>query len=164
MADQEDDDLKMALRMSLQSDSPEPKRSKPGENAVGGEEEESPEVRNRRKQRELMAAAAEKRMMAAKHAAASASPAATVFGTAEKGGAIAAKQEKPGGSSTGLDMALNLGKLEDKSVNLGKELSVAEAEQLFSLVFGSEVTKEVLRQWSNQGIRYGPVQSMDFPL
>nr|GLL39574.1 ubiquitin carboxyl-terminal hydrolase FAM188A [Ipomoea trifida]GMD50233.1 ubiquitin carboxyl-terminal hydrolase MINDY-3 [Ipomoea batatas] len=134
MADQEDEDLKMALRMSLQSDSPEPKRSKPGENAVGGEEEESPEVRNRRKQRELMAAAAEKRMMAAKHAA--------------------AEQEKPGGSSAGTDKALNLVKREDKNVNLGKELSVAEAEQLFSLIFGSAVTKEVLRQWSNQGIRF----------
>nr|GMD09127.1 ubiquitin carboxyl-terminal hydrolase MINDY-3 [Ipomoea batatas] len=155
MADQEDEDLKMALRMSLQSDSPEPKRSKPGENAVGGEEEESPEVRNRRKQRELMAAAAEKRMMAAKHAAAavSASAAATVVGTVETRGAIAAKQEKPGGSSAGTDKALNLVKREDKNVNLGKELSVAEAEQLFSLIFGSAVTKEVLRQWSNQGIR-----------
>ncbi|XP_019190406.1 PREDICTED: ubiquitin carboxyl-terminal hydrolase FAM188A [Ipomoea nil] len=153
MADQEDEDLKMALRMSLQSDSPEPKRSKPGENAVGGEEEESSEVRNRRKQRELMAAAAEKRMMAAaKHAADAA--AATVVGTVEMRGAIAAKQEKPGGSSAGIDKALNLVKREDKNVNLGKELSVAEAGQLFSLIFGSEVTKEVLRQWSNQGIRF----------
>ncbi|KAK4387386.1 Ubiquitin carboxyl-terminal hydrolase MINDY-3 [Sesamum angolense] len=77
MANQEDEDLKAALRQSMQQhESPEPKRSKPRENSgVGGgapQPEESPEVRSRRIQRELMAAAAEKRLAAAKSAAATA--------------------------------------------------------------------------------------------
>ncbi|WVZ18567.1 hypothetical protein V8G54_005889 [Vigna mungo] len=37
-----------------------------------------------------------------------------------------------------------------KSVNLSKELSVEEANQLFSMVFGNEVSKGFLAQWSNQ--------------
>jgi len=41
-----------------------------------------------------------------------------------------------------------------KSVNLSKELSPEEANQLFAMVFGTEVSKGILAQWSNQGIRY----------
>lgn len=152
MADHEDEELKMALRMSLQNESPEPKRSKPGEVSAGGDEEESPAARNRRKQRELMAAAAEKRMMASKHAAASV--AATGIENAENRGETAAVQEIPGGSSAGLVKALTLEKPEHENVNLGKELSAAEAEQLFSLIFGSTVSRDILGQWTNQGIRY----------
>jgi hypothetical protein len=33
-------------------------------------------------------------------------------------------------------------------------LSVEESDQLFSIVFGNEVSKSVLAQWTNQGIRY----------
>ncbi|CAH9085257.1 unnamed protein product [Cuscuta europaea] len=154
MVDQEGEELKMALRMSLQNESPEPKRSKPGEISVCGEEEESPAVRNRRKQRELMASAAEKRMIASKHAAASVS--ATVIGNAEKRGETCATQEKTDDSSSGLNDALNLVRYDHKNVNLGNELSVAEAEQLFSLIFGRNVTRDVLGQWTNQGIRFSP--------
>ncbi|KAI6700354.1 hypothetical protein NL676_014678 [Syzygium grande] len=71
MADQEED-LKMALRLSMQHSPPEPKRSKPRDTAAaaGGF---SPED-GRRMQMELVAAAAEKRMLAARSAGA-ASPA-----------------------------------------------------------------------------------------
>jgi len=37
----------------------------------------------------------------------------------------------------------------------GRGLSSEEACQLFSMVFGSDVSKGILAQWSNQGIRYG---------
>lgn len=135
MADQEDEELKMALRMSMQKESPEHKRSKPGE------EGESPEVKNRRLQRELMAAAAEKRMMAmAKNLVV---------------------EKKRGGSSSGVvqckvDKSVNLVKGEEKNVNLGEELTIEEANELFSMIFGCEVTKDILGQWSNQGIRFSP--------
>lgn len=135
MADQEDEELKMALRMSMQKESPEHKRSKPGE------EGESPEVENRRLQRELMAAAAEKRMMAmAKNLV---------------------MEKKSGGSSSGVveckvDKSVNLVKGEEENVNLGEELTIEEANELFSMIFGCEVTKDILGQWSNQGIRFSP--------
>ncbi|CAK9185214.1 unnamed protein product, partial [Ilex paraguariensis] len=48
MADQEEDDMQMALKMSMQHEPPEPKRSKPRDNAAGPQAEESPEVKNRR--------------------------------------------------------------------------------------------------------------------
>ncbi|XP_050366783.1 uncharacterized protein LOC126785207 [Argentina anserina] len=43
-----------------------------------------------------------------------------------------------------------------RDAELGAELSVEEAKQLFSMVFGGEVTKGILAQWSNQGIRFSP--------
>lgn len=131
MADQEEEDLRAALRMSMQQHSPpEPKRSKPRDSPVGpptSSSEESPEVKSRRLQRELMAAAAEKRMLASK-----------------------SYSEAVGSSSKSVK------KGKDSSVkdeNLGKELLETEANQLFSMVFGDEVSKEILAQWSNQGIR-----------
>ncbi|CAK9134713.1 unnamed protein product [Ilex paraguariensis] len=140
MADQEEDDMQMALKMSMQHEPPEPKRSKPRDNAAGPQAEESPEVKNRRLQRELMAAAAEKRMMAAKNAA------TAVVSVSKVGKSV---KEEEGGSASGAEC-------KKKEVNLGKELSPAEANELFSMVFGGEVTKDVLAQWSNQGIRFSP--------
>ncbi|MED6180917.1 hypothetical protein PIB30_014472 [Stylosanthes scabra] len=35
---------------------------------------------------------------------------------------------------------------------LSKELSAEEANELFGIVFGSEVSKGILAQWCNQGI------------
>ncbi|CAK9187353.1 unnamed protein product [Ilex paraguariensis] len=140
MADQEEDDLKMALRMSMQHDPPEPKRSKPRDNVTGAPSEQSPpEANNRMLQRELMAAAAEKRMMASKNAAAVAPSASKV----DK----CVKEENRGGSGA---------ELKKKDVNLGKELSPAEANKLFSMIFSGKVTKDILAQWSNQGIRFSP--------
>lgn len=162
MADQEDEDLKMALRMSMQTEPPEPKRSKPGENspAGGGEEpEESQEMRNRRMQRELMAAAAEKRMMAAKNAAKAAPtmPATAVVAKMEKSGG---EERRCGGgvAAEGVSKGKNIGlvKWENRMGNLGKELSLVEAQQLFLMIFGRDVTKDILAQWSNQGIRFSP--------
>ncbi|CAA2964154.1 ubiquitin carboxyl-terminal hydrolase MINDY-3-like [Olea europaea var. sylvestris] len=146
MADLEEEDLKMALRMSMQQhESPEPKRSKP-EDDSGETPEESPEVKNRRLQRELMAAAAEKRMSATK------SSAASVLKSAES-----VKEVKISGSEDeGKDKIVNLEKCKDKIGNLGTELSSVEANHLFAMIFGNEVSKDVLAQWSNQGIRFSP--------
>ncbi|KAH0695261.1 hypothetical protein KY285_022358 [Solanum tuberosum] len=162
MADQEDEELKMALRMSMQKESPEPKRSKPGAEVSGGgggEEGESPEVKNRRRQRELMAAAAEKRMLAL--------PKNVVV---EKSGGSGSRVVECKGKSvnlvTGEDKNVNLVKGEEKNVNLvkgkeknvnlGEELSLAEANELYSMIFGCEVTRDILGQWTNQGIRFSP--------
>ncbi|MBA0864373.1 hypothetical protein Goshw_002327 [Gossypium schwendimanii] len=43
-----------------------------------------------------------------------------------------------------------------KEVKLGNELSEKEAYQLFFMVFGNGVSKDILAQWSNQGIRFSP--------
>ncbi|TMW86488.1 hypothetical protein EJD97_021312 [Solanum chilense] len=163
MADQEDEELKMALRMSMQKESPEPKRSKPGEEEVsgggGGEEGESPEVKNRRRQRELMAAAAEKRMLAL--------PKNVVL---EKSGGSGNREVECKGKSVNLvkgeernvnlvkgeEKNVNLVKGKEKNVNLREELPLAEANELFSMIFGCEVTKDILGQWTNQGIRFSP--------
>lgn len=134
MADQEEEDLRMALRMSMQHSPPEPKRSKPRDAPAGtqsGSPQESPESKSRRLQRELMAAAAEKRMLASRTTTAFAGSGS---GSASK---VVNKAEELGAEGLGS----------------GKELSEEEAQQLFSMVFGSEVSKDILAQWTNQGIR-----------
>lgn len=141
MADQqEEEDLRMALRMSMQHTPPEPKRSKPRDGAgacVGAtaisSPEESPEAKSRRLQRELMASAAEKRMLATKSAS-SASPIKVSHDSA-----VSVSKEK---------------ELVAVEGNSGKELSLEDANQLLFMVFGSEVSKDILAQWTNQGIRY----------
>ncbi|KAL2324626.1 hypothetical protein Fmac_023684 [Flemingia macrophylla] len=144
----EEEDLQMAIRMSM---TPEPKRSKPRDavaGAVSGSPKESPESKTRR--RELMAAAAEKRMAAAVRLSPSKSPPARLSPStpppAMKGGELGRRVEEP---------LL-------KGVNSSKELSPDVANQLFSMVFGTEVSKGILAQWSNQGIRFSsdPVTSM----
>lgn len=157
MADQEDEDLKMALRMSMQKESPEPKRSKPGEEVSGGgggagEEGESPEMKNRRRQRELMAAAAEKRMMALPKTV-------VVEKSGGSGSGVVKCKDKSVNLVKGEDKNVNLVKGKEKNVNLGRELSIAEANELFSMIFGSEVTRDILGQWTNQGIRYGSIDA-----
>lgn len=122
MADQEENDLQMALKMSMQHEPPEPKRSKPRD--VAGAPAESPEVKNRKSQRELMAAAAEKRMMAAMNLASPSSKIETSLVSEEQ--------------------------------NMGVELSIDEANKLFGMVFGAYVSKDILAQWTNQGIRFSP--------
>ncbi|XP_030951536.1 ubiquitin carboxyl-terminal hydrolase MINDY-3 [Quercus lobata] len=133
MADQEEEDLRIALRMSMQHSPPEPKRSKPRDTPAGAPAV-SPDESPRRLQRELMAAAAEKRMLAARTGSAS--------GLAGSGLGSVSKVEKK-------EKELGV-----ESVNLGKELSQEEAKQLFSMVFGTEVSKDILAQWTNQGIRF----------
>ncbi|MBA0623936.1 hypothetical protein Godav_009370 [Gossypium davidsonii] len=135
MADQqEEEDLRMALRMSMQNSPPEPKRSKPRDTAIlpaATTPEES-----RQLQRELMAAAAEKRMLAAAKAAPPSSS--------------QSKNERSG------DFEMKEAEKKAKEVNLGNELSDKEAHQLFAMVFGTGVSKDILAQWSNQGIRFSP--------
>ncbi|KAF2291212.1 hypothetical protein GH714_020685 [Hevea brasiliensis] len=110
MADQEEEDLRMALRMSMQNSPPEPKRSKPRDAA--GAPVVSPEE-SRALQRELMAAAAEKRMRAAKIA----SPSKAIDRSPCKSTDVAKKDKDLG----------------PKGGNMGKELSSDEANQLFSM-------------------------------
>lgn len=131
--DHEDEDLQMALRMSM-NEPPEPKRSKPRENSIG----ESPKS-NRKSQRELMAAAAEKRMMAMRGGSESPS----LISKVEK----AEISERVGSLSNRVES-------KKESVVLGSEISAEEARLLFSMVFGEGVSKDILAQWSNQGIRY----------
>ncbi|KAL5714954.1 hypothetical protein ACHQM5_016848 [Ranunculus cassubicifolius] len=160
MADQEDDDFRMALRMSLNTPVPEAKRSKPRDN-VGispvEEVEESPEAKNRRQKRELMLAAAEKRMSMLQSSSSSSSSPTVKTTTTEKNVAVADK----------MDVSPPKEKMEDslpkevcrddeggKSLNSGEELSFAVADQLFTMVFGDNVSRAVLAQWTNQGIRF----------
>ena len=143
MADQEEEDLRMALRMSMQNSPPEPKRSKPRDSIAGGAPaEESPEIKSRRLQRELRAAAAEKRMLATKKDSASSLVSGPVVSGAES---ISVQKDKEKEKEREISV---------KDLNLGKELTEAEADQLFSMVFGAEVSRGILSQWSNQGIRY----------
>lgn len=123
----------MALRMSM-NEPPEPKRSKPRENSIG----ESLES-DRKSQRELMAAAAEKRMISAR-------------GVPESPSLIS-KVEKTEISER-VSNSSNLMEIKKESAVLGSEISAEEARMLFSMVFGEGVSKDILAQWSNQGIRY----------
>ncbi|KAB5557303.1 hypothetical protein DKX38_008212 [Salix brachista] len=139
MADQEEEDLRTALRMSMQSSPPEPKRSKPRD---GGAPVESPEDLRRMK-RELMAAAAEKRLLetSVSFPSPSQSPSPSKA-TADK---------NPVKSADSVRKEVDFGVKEGSS---GKELSIEEANELFSMVFGSGVSKDILAQWSNQGLRF----------
>ncbi|KAH7568053.1 hypothetical protein JRO89_XS07G0223700 [Xanthoceras sorbifolium] len=155
MADQEEEDLKMALHMSMQHAAPEPKRSKPRD-AAAVAPVASPED-CRRLQRELMAAAAEKRMMEAKkESPASTSPVSSskiVKSSHDVSIERVLESNFPVSSSKIVKGSQDLLKervLESKEANLGLE----EAKQLFSMMFGSEVSKGILAQWSNQGIRF----------
>ncbi|WJX14377.1 hypothetical protein P8452_04652 [Trifolium repens] len=138
MADRgEDEDLQMAIRMSM---TPEPKRNKPRDEVAGvvsGLPEDSPESKTRR--RELMAAAAEKRMAAIVRVSPSPAPAPA---PASKG----VKKEA--------EVVRRVEELPLRSESLSKELSAEEANKLFVMVFGSEVSKDILAQWCNQGIRF----------
>ncbi|KAG5250728.1 KAR-UP oxidoreductase [Salix suchowensis] len=143
MADQEEDELKMALRMSMQNSPPEPKRSKPRD---AGAPAASPED-SRRIQRELMAAAAEKRM----HATRIASPSPSLSHSTSPSKATIDRSS--GKSADFVRKEVDFGAKEGSS---GQELSSEEVNQLFSMVFGSGVSKDILAQWSNQGIRFSP--------
>ncbi|ESQ31061.1 hypothetical protein EUTSA_v10011324mg [Eutrema salsugineum] len=150
MADhQEDEDLKLALQMSMQYNPPEPKRSKPIEETGSGSQlrgssGESPEAKSRRLQREIMAAAAEKRMMVfPKSPPAQAKPRALALASPIAVGNEAVKIGEAMRSCDG-------------DGSSGNELSPEESNQLFTMVFGNEVSKSVLAQWTNQGIRFSP--------
>lgn len=139
---EDDEELQMALRMSLQGSPPEAKRSKPHDFAgVGGglasASDESTDARNRRIQRELRASAAENRIRA--------------MGKA-KGGEEDAERSRKRDEVTkkGEDRGERKALFES-----GEELSPTLVEELFGMIFGGGVTKDVLAQWCNQGIRSG---------
>lgn len=164
MADQDDDEFRMALRMSLQPSPPSPpeaKRSKPRDNVgssssqEGEEEELSPEAKTRKLQREQMAAAAEKRMMTGKSpvvAAPKVEKKIDVVQGPEKSCSSLGLDKKPAEKSVVIEKS-GVGEV-GKSLNFGEELSAQEADQLFTMVFGDCVSKDILAQWSNQGIRF----------
>ncbi|PUZ47133.1 hypothetical protein GQ55_7G139000 [Panicum hallii var. hallii] len=159
MADrEEDEELQMALRMSLQGSppaQPEPKRSKPPPPAA-----ESPEAEARRKQRELMAAAAEKRLRAAGSPAAvpvarsSPQPPPQLAVVEPPPASEAAKEEKAEPEPTGVSMEEAKEVEVEEGEEEGEELPPDVAEKLWAMVFGEGVSKAVLAQWSNQGIRF----------
>ncbi|KAF5784588.1 hypothetical protein HanXRQr2_Chr10g0418581 [Helianthus annuus] len=107
--------------------------------------EESPEVKNRRLQRELMAAAAEKRMAAS----------AAVAKSGGSGSGSVVKSVCSGGSEVKSEKVDECEPMVKEEKSSGEELALEQARQLFSMVFGNEVSKGILAQWSNQGIRYG---------
>ncbi|GFP80192.1 protein fam188b [Phtheirospermum japonicum] len=170
MADQEDEDMKTGLRQSTpQHESPEPKRSKPWENSgVGGEAaqpDESPEVRNRCVQREIMAAAAEKRMAAAAVKNVLTAKDVKIAEKRPAGIEVAATPAAKSAESVkdvkirGLEgdrkgKGANLENVEGGSGISDTSLSVLEADELFLMIFGNMVSKDILAQWSNQGIRF----------
>lgn len=148
MADHDDEELRMALQMSLQPP-PEAKRSKPRENAGTGASMEVSEDNARRLQRELRASAAEKRMQSAQ------TPRVQTLSPnihMQEGTGMAEVKERP----------FTVDKLSPQQVYRGKRsiddetqgLSVQQSEQLYSMVFGPQVTKDVLSQWCNQGFRF----------
>uniref|UniRef100_A0A1D1XMK2 ubiquitinyl hydrolase 1 n=1 Tax=Anthurium amnicola TaxID=1678845 RepID=A0A1D1XMK2_9ARAE len=165
MADQqEEDDLQMALRISLQAAPPEAKRSKPPEDA-----EESPEARGRRLRREIMAAAAERRiaMTRAEGSGSAAKQAVVPDGVAA--GAVESPRiqdrvDMHSGGGAGSPCAMTeaaglpdrkvVGVSGTREVDVGEELRPEDANQLFFMLFGSSVSKDILLQWTNQGIRF----------
>ncbi|KAI4339697.1 hypothetical protein MLD38_024609 [Melastoma candidum] len=127
MADQEEEEnLRTALRMSMQT--PEPKRSRlPRDSPVSppaledGDEDGSS---RRAQRRELMAAAAEKRLLASRATSSAPAVVAPVVPSSER------------------------------SERVGRGLTGQEASELFQVVFGGDVSKGILSQWTNQGIRF----------
>lgn len=149
MADQEEEDLRMALRMSMQHSPPEPKRSKPRENVAVtsvDSSEESPEIKARRLQRELMAAAAERRMMMGKNTGSISTLERPVGLNVSDNAVPVVIEDKRVSTGPGSEKVETLG--------YGRLLSHDEANQLFSMIFGGGVSRDILAQWTNQGIRY----------
>ncbi|XP_047066047.1 ubiquitin carboxyl-terminal hydrolase MINDY-3 isoform X1 [Lolium rigidum] len=144
----EEEELQMALRMSLHGSppaQPDPKRSKPPSLPAGGE---SPEAAARRKQRDLMAAAAEKRLRSLP----SPQPAAAVSPPPPPPTPEAAKVE-PEPAAVPMEDVKEAEMAVEVEVQ-GDELPPDVAEKLWVMVFGIGVSKAVLAQWTNQGIRF----------
>ncbi|KAK1299695.1 hypothetical protein QJS10_CPB13g00597 [Acorus calamus] len=162
----EDEDFQMALRMSLQPSPPEPKRSKLREGGlIAGE---SPEAKELRTQRELRAAAAERRMLSAGKTASIASPKAAAKSALSSSGVRRSPErmaEESVSMSTGSEERREVvpvvGKteavcdvMEVRDVVVEQALPPEVAEKLFYMVFGSNISRDILGQWSNQGIRF----------
>lgn len=147
MGEHDDEELKLAFRMSLQP-APDAKRSKPRDIT------ESPEAMDRRLQRELRAAAAEQRRVSALGAL---DPSSSVQ--------VDVPLTKLRTPTKLTDRSEGLAPLRDataEKTNRGKrrvederqQLPLRLAEQLYLLVFGTKVSKDVLCQWCHQGFRF----------
>ncbi|KAM7259609.1 hypothetical protein ACFE04_015350 [Oxalis oulophora] len=145
MADQRDEDMRDVINMSMER-SLEQKRVR--------DDEIDPPVDRRRLQRELMAAAAEKRMLFSK-------PPTRIA-------AVTSSPVKRGGSADSLDKKTETGvravNVRSVNGNVVEELSAEESERLFMMVFGSDVSRDVLNQWTNQGIRFSSDQETSMGL
>ncbi|CAM8938988.1 unnamed protein product [Rhodiola kirilowii] len=164
-----------------------------GGGGTGGDsmelDEESVEEKNRRQKRELMAAAAEKRMMmaAGKVLVPSSSPLKNERSVGVRSEAVAEKKsvgvrseavavaEKKSvavrvenvvdkKSDVGEGKAVVGAEREKKDVDMGEELPMEKANQLFSMIFGESVSKGILAQWTNQGIRLSTDQETSMGL
>ncbi|XP_073306899.1 uncharacterized protein [Primulina huaijiensis] len=142
MAGQEGENKKMALDMSMQqSESPEPKRSKPMDTTDAGgvmvaSGEEFLETDNRLLQGELGASAEEEEK-----------PTLVANIDAKNVGTGESEVDRKGKS-------VKLEESEVKSGGPGMMLSMADANKIFLMTFGNRVAKDVLSQWTNQGIRF----------
>lgn len=174
----DDEELQKAFRMSLQP-APEAKRSKPRDGLVApsspptSSSAEDSEVRARRIQRELRAAAAEHRMLAAQKDSTSPNPSRPKSNSPDRVASSPlssmSPQASPALSSDSMFVsrgatAASTRDCGDKSGNRGKkvlgiiseQLPVPVAEQLFNMVFGASVPRDVIVQWCNQGFSFGP--------
>jgi ubiquitin carboxyl-terminal hydrolase MINDY-3/4 len=152
---EEDEELQMALRMSLQGSplaQPEPKRSKPPPSSTA----ESPEAEARRKQREVMAAAAEMRLRATASPVAARSSQPKPLEAEPAPIPVVTKEEEkaePKPAEVPMDEAMGEAREVEVGGEEGEEIPLDVAEKLWAMVFGGGVSKAVLAQWSNQGIR-----------
>lgn len=174
MGEHDDEELQRAFRMSLQP-VPDAKRSKPRDNALLSSPSpatpcsasETADARNRRLLREVLAAAAEQRRI--KSTVWGPSPgvidASTSSSSHSKGvndsrsptTVAASVQDRVPGSPPQKSCTRDLG---EKSAR-GKRrvdddrqyLPYRLAEQLYTMVFGTSFSRDVLAQWCNQGFR-----------
>eukprot|EP00249_Psilotum_nudum_P014067 c24646_g1_i1 orf=494-2491(+) len=176
MGEPDDEELQRAFLMSLQP-APDAKRSKPGDNigtpfatTTGVVPGESSDARDRRMQRELRAAAAERRMLANKELCSSSLFEQQAL-SPEKCSRIpqtmfpphASSKPSSSGKVSGSERHGNPRDDGDRGTrgrrkvsDIGEQLPFHVADQLFTLVFGSNVSKDVLAQWCNQGFRFSP--------
>lgn len=171
MGEHDDEELQRAFRMSLQP-APDAKRSKPRDVAAAGSTE-SPEALDRRVQRELRAAAAEQRRLSAlgttipgTHDPSSSSLSLENSLAASPIASARHRLVEPRVATTKLpDRSEGLNPLRDtaaEKTNRGKrrvederqQLPLRTVEQLYTLVFGTKVSKDVLSQWCHQGFRF----------
>ncbi|KAK1263743.1 hypothetical protein QJS04_geneDACA008635 [Acorus gramineus] len=148
MADrfEEDELLQMAIHMSLHTSPPDPKLSKPRQGC--SVIEESPEARE---QRVLRAAAEERRMLSSGRTASFiASPNAAGKSVIASSGGVEVAVEEGVSVSTSSEERREAGCVPV----LEEALPLEVAEKLFYMVFGSDVSRDILGQWSNQGIRF----------
>ncbi|CAM6105339.1 unnamed protein product [Calypogeia fissa] len=175
MGEHDDEELQRAFRMSLQP-IPDAKRSKPRDNAslsspppaTQPSPSETADARNRRLQRELLAAAAEQRrtktaawggsLSGAMDAPVPSSSLEVVSDSRSPSGVAAPVQDRVSGSSLQISSGREVG----EKIVRGKRrvdddrqyLPYRLAEQLYTMVFGTNFSKDVLAQWCNQGFRF----------